>query len=233
VPVYRLNDTPSFPPPSEAESDGLLAVGGDLSPRRLLAAYSQGIFPWYDEGQPILWFSPDPRVVLYPGQVRRSRGLRRTLARTPVRLTADSAFEQVMRACADAPRPGQEGTWITEDMIDGYVRLHDLGFAHSVEAWIGDELVGGVYGVSLGAYFSGESMFHKVSGASLACLNALLEQLAAWDFELFDCQMETPHVMRLGAVRLPREWFLERLDAVLKRPTRKGPWRLEITPGSS
>lgn len=224
MPVYRLNDTPSFPPPSEAEPDGLLAVGGDLSPRRLLAAYSQGIFPWYNEDQPILWFSPDPRVVLYPGSVRRSRGLRRTLAATSVRVTFDSAFEAVMRACAEAPRPGQQGTWITPDMIDAYVRLHELGFAHSVEAWQGEDLVGGVYGVSLGTYFSGESMFHEVSGASLACLSALLDQLAAWNFELFDCQMETPHVMRLGAVRLARDAFLDRLEVALSRPTRKGPW---------
>lgn len=227
MPVYRLNDSTAFPPPSEAEPGGLLAVGGDLSPERLVAAYSQGIFPWYNDDQPILWFSPDPRVVLYPNRVRQSRGIRRTLAKTSVRLTVDTAFREVICACATVPRPGQDGTWITQDMLRAYMRLHEAGVAHSVEAWQGDDLVGGVYGVSLGSYFAGESMFHRIPGASLACLMALLAQLAKWDIGLFDCQMETPHVMRLGAVQLRRESFLDRLAVAMKVPTRKGPWLLD------
>jgi leucyl/phenylalanyl-tRNA--protein transferase len=232
VPVYRLNQSPAFPPPSLAEPGGLLAVGGDLSPERLLSAYSQGIFPWYDE-EPVLWFSPDPRVVLRPHRIRKSRGLRRTLEGAKVRLTADLAFGEVIEACAVSPRPGQSGTWITHDMIHAYVRLHELGFAHSVEAWQDGELVGGVYGVSLGAYFAGESMFHTVSGASMACLVALLQQLACWDMRMFDCQMETPHVLRLGAERIARDAFLTELAVALKSPTRKGPWRLDPTVRSS
>jgi leucyl/phenylalanyl-tRNA--protein transferase len=228
VPVYLLDRTPRFPPPGHAEPSGLLAVGGDLEPARLLAAYASGIFPWYSDDEPILWFSPDPRAVIVPGALTLSRGVRRTLRGAErLRLTMDTAFGDVIRGCAAAPRPGQDGTWITPDMIEAYARLHELGFAHSVEAWDEERLVGGLYGVSLGRYFAAESMFRKVSGASLAALVALAKQLHGWKFELIDCQMFTPHVGRLGAELWPRTRFLARLEAALSGPTRRGRWSFD------
>lgn len=224
--VYRLDERAIFPPVEEAEPGGLLAVGGDLRPERLLLAYASGIFPWYDD-PPILWFAPERRMVLAPGAVHASRRLRRTLRQGRFELTLDRAFRQVIGACADAPRPGQDGTWIGPDMVDAYVRLHDLGIAHSCEAWRGGELVGGIYGVSLGLGFFGESMFHRERDASKAALVALCWQLAAWDFQLLDCQLHTDHLERLGARELDREAFGQALDAALAHPTRRGPWDLE------
>jgi leucyl/phenylalanyl-tRNA--protein transferase len=229
MPVYLLDHTDTFPPATEAEASGLLAVGGDLRPSRLLRAYSEGIFPWYSEGEPILWFSPDPRTVIETDRVRIGRGMRRTLAGAGnLELTMDTAFPRVIRACARVRRSGQSGTWITADMIEAYERLHVAGYAHSVEAWAGDRLVGGLYGLSLGGYFAGESMFHLVSGASLRALVALLRQLAAWDVRLFDCQMHTPHVGRLGAQAWPRRVFLRRLREALERPTRQSRWYFDV-----
>lgn len=229
MPVYLLDRTDTFPPATEAEASGLLAVGGDLRPSRLLRAYSEGIFPWYSEGEPILWFSPDPRTVIETDRVRIGRGMRRTLAAAGnLELTMDTAFARVIRACARVRRAGQSGTWITAEMIEAYERLHVAGYAHSVEAWAGDRLVGGVYGISLGGYFAGESMFHLVSGASLLALVALLRQLAAWDVGVFDCQMHTPHVGRLGAQAWPRGVFLRRLREALDRPTRRGRWSFDV-----
>jgi leucyl/phenylalanyl-tRNA--protein transferase len=229
MPVYLLDRTDTFPPATEAEASGLLAVGGDLRPSRLLRAYSEGIFPWYSEGEPILWFSPDPRTVIETDRVRIGRGMRRTLAGAGnLELTMDTAFPRVIRACARVRRSGQSGTWITADMIEAYERLHVAGYAHSVEAWAGDRLVGGLYGISLGGYFAGESMFHLVSGASLRALVALLRQLTAWDVLLFDCQMHTPHVGRLGAQAWPRRVFLRRLREALERPTRQGLWSFDV-----
>jgi leucyl/phenylalanyl-tRNA--protein transferase len=200
-----------------------------LRPSRLLRAYSEGIFPWYSQGEPILWFSPDPRTVIETDRVRIGRGMRRTLAGAGnLELTMDTAFPRVIRACARVRRSGQSGTWITADMIEAYERLHVAGYAHSVEAWAGDRLVGGLYGLSLGGYFAGESMFHLVSGASLRALVALLRQLTAWDIHLFDCQMHTPHVGRLGAQAWPRRVFLRRLGEALERPTRQGRWSFDI-----
>jgi leucyl/phenylalanyl-tRNA--protein transferase len=228
MPVYLLDRTDTFPPASEAEASGLLAVGGDLRLSRLLRAYSEGIFPWYSQGEPILWFSPDPRAVIDPGRVRLGRGMRRTLTgAAELDLTMDAAFSRVIRACARVARTGQRGTWITTEMIEAYEGLHQSGYAHSVEAWAGERLVGGVYGVSIGAYFAGESMFHLVSGASLRALVALLRQLEAWGIELFDCQMHTPHVGRLGAELLPRTAFLRRLTGALTKPTRRGQWHFD------
>jgi len=227
VPVYRLREEPVFPPPSEAEPSGLLAVGGDLSPLRLLVAYSRGIFPWYGEGEPILWFSPDPRMVLRPGALAPDRGMRRTLARHDFELRMDECFADVIRACAEAPRAGAAGTWITADMNAAYCALHELGFAHSVEAWQGGELVGGVYGVALGGYFAAESVFHRRSGASIAALVALVMQLGAWGFELFDCQTYSHHAERLGAGNWPRSRFLDELRAALTHPTRRGRWSFD------
>ena len=225
MPVYRLGPSPVFPPPEEAEEGGLLAVGGDLSPRRLLTAYAMGIFPWYQE-EPILWYSPHPRTVLVPAQLRVSRRLRRTLGQGRFDLRMDSAFEEVIHACASAPRRGSQGTWITPDMIDAYCTLHQLGFAHSSEAWCEGKLVGAVYGVSLGGSFFGESMFFRRRDASKAALVALVWQTEAWGFELFDCQMHTEHLARFGARNWPRDRFRRVLRKSMEQPTRRGRWQL-------
>jgi leucyl/phenylalanyl-tRNA--protein transferase len=216
-----------FPPPEEAEPSGLLAVGGDLSPQRLLLAYSSGIFPWPHVGMPLPWFSPDPRWVIEPAQLHVPRRLERSLRARRFDVRLDTAFARVIRACAAAPRSGQDGTWITRDMIAAYERLHELGFAHSAEAWREDELVGGLYGVSLGACFFGESMFTAVSDASKTALVTLLRQLEVWGFALFDCQTHTEHVERLGARPWRRADFLAALARHLERPTRRGRWQLD------
>lgn len=227
MPVYRLGEAPVFPDPREAEPDGLLAVGGDLAPERLLAAYAAGIFPWYDEGPP-LWFSPDPRAALAPRDLHLSRRLRRTMRSGAFRFRLDADFAGVIRACAGIRRAGQNGTWIHRDMIAAYERLHALGFAHSAEAYdAADQLVGGIYGISLGGAFFGESMFHRARDASKAALVALCAQLDAWGFSLFDCQLPTAHLTRLGAESWPRERFLATLAEALQAPTRRGRWELE------
>jgi len=231
MPIYRLDRTLRFPDPSESESDGLLAVGGDLSPERLLTAYASGIFPWYSEGQPVLWYSPDPRAVLRPAELRLSRSLRKTLRRGRFEVRLDTAFEAVVRACAQAPRRGVPGTWITRDMQAAYARLHALGFAHSAEAWAGEQLVGGLYGVSLGAAFFGESMFSLQADASKVALTLLVRQLERWGFDFVDCQIPSPHLARLGVARWPRARFLEALADALGRPTRTGRWRLDRAEG--
>jgi leucyl/phenylalanyl-tRNA--protein transferase len=227
MPVYRLPVEPIFPPASDAEESGLLAVGGDLSPERLLAAYQRGIFPWPVEGLPLPWFSPDPRWVLVPRELHVPRRLERSLRARRYEVRLDTAFERVIRACAEAPRREQDGTWITLEMEEAYLRLHALGYAHSAEAWRGDELVGGLYGVSLGACFFGESMFTSAPDASKTALVTLIRQLDAWGFVLFDCQTHTPHVERLGARAWPRSRFLRALAGALEAPTRRGAWRLE------
>lgn len=227
MPVTRLGSQLAFPPPEEAAPDGLLAVGGDLEPPRLLLAYSLGIFPWYEAGLPILWHCPDPRTVLLPSELCVSRSLRRTLRRAPYRLSLDASFESVIRACAETERPGQRGTWITPEMIDAYVRLHELGFAHSAEAWAGEELAGGVYGVSLGSCFFGESMFAAQPDASKVAFVALLRQLERWEFDLVDCQVRTEHLERFGAVGWSRSRFLATLDRSLEKETRRGPWSFD------
>ncbi|NQZ94945.1 MAG: leucyl/phenylalanyl-tRNA--protein transferase [Myxococcales bacterium] len=227
MPVYRLSDELIFPPADHADPTGLLAVGGDLSPERLLIAYSMGIFPWYEEGLPILWHSPDPRMVLLPSEIKLSRSLRRALKRSPFQLTLDTAFEDVIRACAAVPRPGQDGTWITEEMIEGYCELHELGFAHSAEAWDGDELVGGLYGVSLGTGFFGESMFARRNDASKIPFAMLVVQLERWGFDLVDCQVYTDHLERFGATEWSRDRFLIALEGAVSQPTRRGRWTLD------
>jgi leucyl/phenylalanyl-tRNA--protein transferase len=230
VTLYRLPREVAFPDPRDAEPDGLLAVGGDLSPERLVAAYAAGIFPWYGPGSPILWWSPDPRLVLLPERLHVPRSLARTLKRGHFRLTADAAFPQVIRACAAAERPGQDGTWIVRDMIAAYERLHALGLAHSFEAWEGDQLAGGLYGVSLGAAFFGESMFSERPDASKAAFVRSVEHLRAAGVRLIDCQVRTDHLARFGAEELSREDFLARLEAALDAPTRQGKWELEAPP---
>ena len=225
MPVYRLSRELVFPDPREAEPSGLLAVGGDLGSGRLLLAYSMGIFPWYGEGQPILWWSPDPRCVLDLDDLHVSRRLRRVLNQGRFDVTFDADFRGVIRACASVDRHGQDGTWITPEMEQAYVRLHDTGLAHSAECWRGGELVGGIYGVALGRGFFGESMFHRAADASKVALARLVERLAGWGFHFIDAQVTTSHMLSLGAREVPREAFLASLDEALRHPTRRGSWR--------
>jgi len=226
MPVFRLNRRLIFPPPELAEPDGLLAVGGDLSLKRLLLAYESGIFPWYGEDLPILWYSPDPRTVLEPKRLDVSRSLAKSIRRGLYEVRLDTAFRAVIEACASTPRPDQDGTWITEDMIEAYVRLHEEGYAHSAEAWKDDELVGGLYGVSLGSAFFGESMFARAPDASKVAFVTLVRAMEGWGIDLIDCQVHTEHLARFGAEEWPRPRFLAKLAEALERPTRRGRWRL-------
>ncbi|QBQ53607.1 leucyl/phenylalanyl-tRNA--protein transferase [Nitrosococcus wardiae] len=216
-----------FPDPRLAlsEPNGLLAVGGDLSPERLITAYRKGIFPWYNQGQPILWWSPDPRLVLFPEQLHISRSLRKRLRRGTYRVTLDQDFPGVIQACA-SPRRDEEGTWITAEMESAYFRLHRIGIAHSVEAWEEDKLIGGLYGVSIGRIFFGESMFSQRPDASKVALVYLCRQLQQWGFPLLDCQIQSEHLQRLGAQTIPRDEFLHWLQQFCNTPSIKGPWHL-------
>jgi leucyl/phenylalanyl-tRNA--protein transferase len=232
VPVFRLDERLLFPRPELAE-EGLLAVGGDLRPERLVLAYSNGIFPWYEEGQPILWHSPDPRMVLLASDLRVPRSLRKTIRKGLYRLTLDTAFRQVMQACGSVKRPGQRGTWITRAMKDAYAELHRRGLAHSAEAWRGGELVGGLYGVCLGGAFFGESMFARAPDASKVAFVALVEQLRRWEIDLVDCQVYTEHLARFGATEWPRRRYLAALRKALAQPTRQGRWTFDVTPDAA
>lgn len=227
MPVYRLPLQPEFPPPELAEPSGLLAIGGDLSVERLVLAYRTGIFPWYGPEQPILWWSPDPRMVLEVDELHVGRSLRKRVRRGDYRITLDTAFRAVVEACAATPRPGQEGTWIVDEMIEAYVALHEAGVAHSVEAWRDGRLVGGLYGVSVGATFAGESMFARASDASKVAFVHLVRQLERWGIRMVDAQMHTEHLARFGAHEVPRAWFLEQLQQLLQVPDRRGPWRFD------
>ena len=206
----------SFPPVENAlrEPNGLLAVGGDLSPQRLLEAYSKGIFPWFNADEPILWWSPNPRMVLFPKEIKISRSLRKTLKKEHYQIRTDDSFTQVMHACASS-RKGQTGTWIHPEMIAAYTALHDMGLAHCVETWMDGELVGGLYGVALGQVFFGESMFSRVSDASKIALVHLAKQLQRWEFGLIDCQVKTGHLTSLGAREIPRSEFSQQLDRLI------------------
>lgn len=221
----------AFPDTSRAHSSGLLAVGGELSPEWLLAAYSRGIFPWFNEGQPILWWSPCPRCVIFPDQLHISRSLRKLLRRGLFELTFDTAFAQVIDACR-APRSQQSdpGSWITDAMRRAYIRMHRLKLAHSLEVWQGGELVGGLYGLALGRVFFAESMFHRASNASKVALVYLAGQLSAWGCTLIDCQVSSPHLLSLGALELPRQEFEDRLQANLALPPFRDPWILSWNP---
>lgn len=214
-----------FPPVNQASPEGLVAVGGDLRPDRLLEAYRQGIFPWYNQDEPILWWSPDPRAVLFPTHLHVPRSLSRGLRRNVFTVTLDTSFRRVMEQCA-GPRPQYPGggTWITSDMVDAYTDLHELGFAHSVETWHGECLVGGLYGVALGGAFFAESMFTTVDDASKVALVRLVQQLREWEFQLIDCQQSSPHVMRFGAEEIPRSAFINHLNQALTLPDRRGQW---------
>ena len=224
--LQRIVRSVPFPDVESADDHGLLAYGGDLRPERLISAYARGIFPWYEK-DPILWFSPDPRMVLEFGDLRVNRTLAKNLRRGRYEVRLDTAFERVIRACQAAPRAGQDGTWITDDLLAGFVRLHELGLAHSAEAWQGEELVGGLYGLSLGAAFFGESMFATRGDASKVAFATLVRQLAAWDFRFLDCQVHTEHTERLGARAWLRQDFQGALERALAVPTRRGKWRLQ------
>ena len=226
--LHRLDDDlpDRFPDPRHAlvEPNGLLAFGGDLSAQRLLNAYAHGIFPWFNDGEPILWWSPDPRCVFLTDDLRPNRSLRRALKDKAWQVSVDRAFAQVMQACA-APRPGQFGTWISKDMIGAYSTLHDMGFAHSVEVWEQERLVGGIYGVSIGRLFCGESMFSAQSGGSKLALCALAALLREWECPLIDAQVSNPHLLGLGAVEIPRAVFLRQVSTLVAAPFDTRCWK--------
>ncbi|OQW41626.1 MAG: leucyl/phenylalanyl-tRNA--protein transferase [Proteobacteria bacterium SG_bin4] len=226
--INEKNLFSSFPPLEKALDDpnGLLAVGGDLSPQRLIEAYRSGIFPWFNEDEPIFWWSPDPRMVLFPGELKISRSLRKTLHKDCYQIRADTAFTQVMQACA-APRKGQSGTWIHPEMIAAYTALHDMGLAHSVETWIDGELVGGLYGVALGKVFFGESMFSRSTDASKIAFVHLVKQLQYWEFGLIDCQVKTRHLASLGAREISRVSFSRQLGTLINDIAIGDKWNFE------
>jgi leucyl/phenylalanyl-tRNA---protein transferase len=224
-PYLDENQGVRFPPLDEATPEGIVAVGGNLSPGMLLSAYRQGVFPWFsDDDDPILWWSPDPRYVLFVDELSVPRRLARSLKKEPFDITFDKAFDAVIRSCATVFRPREMGTWITEEMFQAYTRLHELGYAHSVEARRDGKLVGGLYGVSLGGVFYGESMFHRETNASKAAFVALVRGLEAAGIRLIDCQMETPLLASFGARYIPREEFAGHLIALLAEDTRRGSW---------
>jgi leucyl/phenylalanyl-tRNA--protein transferase len=213
-----------FPSPDQATHEGIVGVGGNLSPGMLLSAYSQGIFPWFSRRDPILWWSPDPRCILLPHEFHLSRSMKKLLAKRPFEVTIDSRFADIIGHCSRVPRKGQLGTWITEDMIHAYVKLHELGYAHSFEVWRRSELVGGLYGVSLGSAFFGESMFSTESNASKTAVAALVAFTGARAVSIIDCQNPTPHLASLGARTVPRSRYLKLLKTALKSPTLRGSW---------
>jgi leucyl/phenylalanyl-tRNA--protein transferase len=215
MPLFALDKEIIFPPVHLAEPDGLLAVGGDLSTERLLLAYRQGIFPWY-EGQHILWWCPNPRFILTPSTLKVSKSMKQLLKRHTFTFTTNKAFTEVINNCKNVDRPGQSGTWITSQMKEAYIRLHKLGFAHSAEVWQGDELVGGLYGIRLGKVFFGESMFSKVSNASKYAFISLVQQLEQEDVQLIDCQVYTEHLESLGAHMITREDFVQLLQMLIE-----------------
>lgn len=224
----------AFPPPESADRDGIVAVGGDCSPERLLLAYRSGIFPWpMSEELPLFWFSPDPRWVIEPTRAHLPGSLRKQIRRGTYEVRVDTAFDNVILACAAGQRPGQEGTWITDELRGAYANLHRLGYAHSIEAWQEGELVGGLYGVSLGRVFFGESMFARAPDASKVAFATLLGNLVAWDFALVDCQTRTDHLARFGAEGWSRGRFLTALESAVTAPTRLGPWTFDLDPATA
>ena len=230
--MFRLSANPSdlrFPPVDLSTPEGLLAVGGDLRPERLLEAYRHGIFPWYSDDQPILWWSPDPRTVLFPDKLYISRSLKRSLRPGIFNVTFDTCCRVVMQHCA-GPRPlyPDGGTWITAEMLDAYTTLHKQGYAHSVETWQEGQLVGGLYGVALGGAFFAESMFTRASDASKVALVSLVRQLQTWGFCLVDCQQSSPHIIALGAEAIPRHDFLDHLTDAVSLRVRRGRWQFDI-----
>jgi leucyl/phenylalanyl-tRNA--protein transferase len=225
--IFLLDEEPDAPFPdvslAEREPNGLLAVGGDLSPQRIINAYQQGIFPWFSEGEPILWWSPDPRTVLFPEQIKISRSLRKLLRKKPFKLSFDRDFRGVIQACAQ-PRERSPGTWLLPEMIEAYQHQHELGLAHSVEVWQDEKLVGGLYGVAIGAVFFGESMFSRVPDSSKIALVHLSQTLRAWGYKMIDCQVYTQHLASLGAEEIPRQTFCHYLEQWCKLPGQPGNW---------
>ncbi len=230
MPLWRLGAAHTFPDPRSAGRTGMLAVGGDLDPGRLLAAYRQGIFPWFSDDEPILWWSLDPRCVLPVSRLHVPRSLAKIIRRGDYTITMDRAFDRVIAACSATPRPGQDSTWITADIQAAYGRLHADGYAHSVEAWRGDELVGGLYGVAVGRLFCGESMFAHAPDASKVAFVTAVRQLERWGFPLIDCQMRTAHLARFGAVEVPRATFLDAIRPLVAQPDLLGPWTCTLSP---
>ncbi|MDP5172109.1 MAG: leucyl/phenylalanyl-tRNA--protein transferase [Bacteroidia bacterium] len=226
MPIYSLPPQLIFPPVSHAEPDGLLAIGGDLSPDRLILAYQSGIFPWFSPDEPILWWSPDPRFVMHVDDLNISKSMKQVLRRQQFDIRFDTAFAQVIEACGRTPRPGQAGTWITEEMKQAYITLHEKGLAHSAEAWLNGQLVGGLYGISMGGAFFGESMFAHVSNSSKAAFITLVQWLKARRVSLIDCQVHTEHLESLGAEEIDREEFIAWLQDELEKPTMQGKWEL-------
>jgi len=231
MPVYMLTDDLKFPPAEGASPEGVVAIGGDASPERLALAYSLGIFPWPHRELPLLWFSPDPRFVLTFDHVHVGRSLRKRIRAQPFVIRTDTAFDAIMQGCAESPRPGQDGTWITDELRSGFTALHERGIAHSIEAY--DEhgaLVGGLYGVALGRVFCGESMFAHAPDASKIAMVTLLGNLQHWGFHFVDCQVHTDHLARFGAMDWPRRKFLQALSRALSQPPVLGPWTFELDP---
>ncbi len=223
--VFRLSKEMVFPDPCLAEKDGLLAVGGDLSPERLLLAYYNGIFPWFSKGDPFLWWSPDPRLLLFPNKFKVSKSLSQLIKSEKYSIRFDTDFASVISCCASVERNDQDGTWITSDIKKAYIRLHELGFAHSVETWYNNELVGGLYGISIGKAFFGESMFHLSRDASKFATYHLVERCKQWDFHFIDAQLHTNHLVSLGAEEISRENYLNLLEIAVTLDTRRGNWR--------
>ena len=229
--IFGLTDDIVFPPPQLAREDGLLAIGGDLSEERLILAYSMGIFPWYAEGDPILWWSPDPRLILELNELHISRRLARIIKQEIFEITCDTVFPEVIRSCSKL-RPGKEqGTWIMPEMVEAYCRLHELGYAHSVECWLNKELVGGLYGVSLGKVFFGESMFSKVSNSSKVALVYLVKLLRNWEFNVIDCQLKSDHLVSLGAKEISGWEFRQRLKQFVHVDEFLGKWECDVSSG--
>ena len=233
MPLFRLSERLDFPPAWLARSDGLLCIGGDLSAQRILLAYEKGIFPWFSENEPILWWSPDPRLVLFPENIKVSRSLKKTIKKNTFHLTMDHAFEETILSCAKPRRKEYAGTWLVEEMIEAYIQLHKLGYAHSIETWKDDRLVGGLYGICLGGIFFGESMFSFEDDASKTALTALASHLEQHRFDLIDCQVTTNHLLSMGATEISRNTYLDIIQRSIKRTDLRHVWGPGIPLGVS
>ena len=225
MPLFRLSDNIEFPPAWLARSDGLLCIGGDLCPQRLILAYRNGIFPWFSHSEPILWWSPDPRLILLPAEIRISRSLKKKIRKAPFSIRVNTDFEQTIVACSQPRRNEPAGTWLVDEMIEAYIRLHRMGVAHSVEAWQGNQLVGGLYGISIGTSFFGESMFSRVPDASKTALVALAQELFLQGFKMIDCQVTSGHLLRMGAREISRDRFLDILSPSVDEPAPDDLWQ--------